>query len=198
VNTHNLYPISIKHNAPYLAVKSDLRPATAEETAKYKDANKHGRKRTTGTASTGAASASRTTVEREDSAGPSKEIRTKKNDNEGVVSKEANKDRERGRTATSRDKRKESREDPNRSDTRTARETADEKDLAEDESDRREYAALQGKIEARRIAREIQTAHDTLASLRVEQGCVANLTKITPRSRSSEDKARVEAANGPQ
>jgi len=50
-----MYPISIKHNAPYLAVKSDLRLATAEETAKYKDANKHRRKTE---ASTGEASAS--------------------------------------------------------------------------------------------------------------------------------------------
>jgi len=50
VNTHDQYTISIKHNATYLPLKADLRPATAEEILKYKDANKHGRKRAAETA----------------------------------------------------------------------------------------------------------------------------------------------------
>jgi len=90
-----MYPISIKHNAPYLAVQSDLRLATAEETAKYKDANKHRRKTE---ASTGEASASGTTVEQ----GSVKEIGTRRNKGEALASKEAGKNRERGRATTSR------------------------------------------------------------------------------------------------
>jgi len=69
VSTHGMYPIGIKHITPYIAVKSDLRPATAEEMAKNKDANKHRRKPE---ASTGKASASGTTVEQEAPAGHAK------------------------------------------------------------------------------------------------------------------------------
>jgi len=128
VNKHKLFPISIRHNAPYLAVKSDLRPATAEEAAKYKNAINHWRKKADKRASTGETRVSGTTVEPEAPRGPSHE-----------------------------------------SDARAAKDTADEKDLADEEADKRKYIALQNKIEARRIAREIRTAHDTLAALRAKQ-----------------------------
>jgi len=65
VNKHRLFLMNIRHNAPYNAVKSDLRPATAEEMIKYKDASSHRRKNAEERSSAGEASASCTTVEPE-------------------------------------------------------------------------------------------------------------------------------------
>jgi len=76
------------------------------------------------------------------------------------------------RTAETRDKG--SRERVKRDDARKAKETADEKDLEEKESDKREDIALQNKMEAWRIAREIQAAYDPLASLRSEQATTSS------------------------
>jgi len=80
------------------------------------------------------------------------------------------------------EKKKESRKDSSRDDARKAKETADEKDAAEDGADKREYTALKNKMEARRIAREIQAAHDTLASLRAEQDDVSGKTEIVAKA----------------
>jgi len=168
VNTHDVYPASIKHNATYLPLKSDLRPATAEEVLKYKDANKHGRKRTTGAASTGEASASGTTLETESGAGVNKERVAQKSKEEKPPTSDKGGKRDRARVTKSRED-KVPREDAGREEARKAKETADEKDAAEDEADKKEYLVLQNKMEARRLAREIQNAHDTLASLRAEQ-----------------------------
>jgi len=192
VNTHSLYPISIKHNATYLPLKSDLRHGTAEEILKYKDANKHGRKKAAETASTGEASASGTTVEPEGRVGPSKECEGRRPRKESLLTTDTGGERDRGRTAESRGN-MESRKDSGHHDARKAKETADEKDLADDEADRRDFAALQNKIEARRIAREIQTAHDTLASLRAEQDSVTTKISTTPWSCSNEDRVRAKA-----
>jgi len=168
VNTHSLYPMNIKHNVTYLPVKSDLRPATAEEISKHKDANKHSRKRVPETASTGEASVSGTTIEPERLRGPSKEREARRSKGESQPTGEKGGKGDRERTTEGREG-KDTGKNSSRDDARKARETADEKDAAEDEGDMREYAALQNKMEARRIAREIQVAHDTLASLRAEQ-----------------------------
>jgi len=81
----------------------------------------------------------------------------------------SDKGRKRDRGHATRDKHTERRKYLKHDDVRIARETADEKDLADEKADQREYSALQNKMEARRIAREIKTAHDTLAALRAEQ-----------------------------
>jgi len=65
VNKHRLFPMSIRHNVPYQAVKSDLRLATAEEMIKYRDVSNHRRKNTDERPLAGEASASCTTVELE-------------------------------------------------------------------------------------------------------------------------------------
>jgi len=181
--------ISIKHNATYLPLKSDLRLATAEEILKYKDANKHGRKRAPGTASTGEASASGTTLEPEGLAGPSKEHNARKSKGDLQPTSDKGGRRDRGRVTKARED-KESCKDSSRDDARKARETADEKDAAEDEADKREYLALQNKMEARRIAREIQTAHNTLASLRAEQEDVSAKSETVPKARVVCDQAK--------
>jgi len=77
-------------------------------------------------------------------------------------------------------------------------ETADEKDAAEDEADKREYIAFQNKMEARRIAREIQTAHDTLASLRAEQEDVSEKSEIMSKVRAEGDRVKGGDAPGPR
>jgi len=189
VNTHSQYPISIRHNATYLPLKSDLRPATAEEILKYKDANKHGRKRAPETASTGEASASGTTLEPEGFGDPSKEREVRKSKGELQPTYDKGTKRDRGRATKARED-KESRRDSSHDDARKARETADEKDAAEDEADKREYLALQNKMEARRIAREIQTAHDTLASLRAEQEDVSAKSETVPKACGEGDRAK--------
>jgi len=51
---------------------------------------------------------------------------------------------------------------------------ADEKDLVEEEADKREYLALQNKNEGRRTAREIKIAHDTLDDLRAEKATTSS------------------------
>jgi len=73
---------------------------------------------------------------------------------------------------------------------RKAGETVDEKDLANDESDQRKYAALKIKMEARRVAREIQTAHDTIASLRAEQEDVSAKTETVAKARPESDRTK--------
>jgi len=189
VNTHDLYPVSIKHNATYLPLKSDLRPATAEEVLKYKDANKHGRKRTPGAVLTGEATASGTTLESEVVAGPSKEHGTQKTKEELPSTSEKGGKRDRGRVTKTRED-KEPREDAGREDARKAKETADEKDAAEDEADKKEYLVLQNKMEARRLAREIKTARDTLASLRAEQEDVSAKAGEVPEASVEGEKTR--------
>jgi len=184
-NKHKLFPISIRHNAPYLAVKSDLRPATAEETAKYKDANNHRRKKADDRASTGEASASGTTVENE--VPPGREARTTKC--EQGPSGDKGKEQSRGREAKNEGKK--SRTDSSRDDARIAKKTADGKNLADEESDKYEYIALQNKMEARRIAREIQTAHDTLAALWAAQDIMSPRRTIAFRPSLAIDKAEV-------
>jgi len=180
VNKHKLYPVSIRHNAPYLAVKSDLRPATAEETAKYKDANNHRRKKADERASTGEASASGTTVEPEAPAGTSHERERRESKGDPMASSDKGRKHYRGYAA--RDKHTERRKDLKHDNARIARETADEKDLADEEADQREYSALQNKMEARRFARKIKTTHDTLAALRPEQDILSPKTTIVVKS----------------
>jgi len=139
--------MSIRHNATYLPVKSDLRSATAEETIKYKDANKHGHKKAADTASTGEASASCTTMEPEGAAETNKggEPRRSRGDSAPAIDKD--REKKRGRAKKGRDEKNvEPRKDSSRDDARKAKETADEKDAAEDEADKMEYLALQSKM----------------------------------------------------
>jgi len=86
-----------------LPFKSDLRPATAEEILKYKDANKHGRKKAAETASTGEASASRMTMEPEGLAGHSKEREVRKSKGELLPTSDRGGKRDRGRATKSRE-----------------------------------------------------------------------------------------------
>jgi len=187
VNKHQHFPISIRHNAPYLAVKSDLRPATAEETAKYKDANNHRRKKTDERVSTGEASASGTTVETEAPPEPSQECEARKNKGEQGPSRDKGKERSRGHKT--KDKGKKTRTNSSRDDARIARKMADERDLTDEESDKRDYLALQNKMEARRITLEIRIAHDTLAALRAEQDVMSPRPMSASRPSLVVDKA---------
>jgi len=189
VNTHKLYPISIKHNATYLPLKSDLRAATAEEILKYKDANKHGRKRAAESVSTGEANASGMTLEPEALASTSREREARKEKTNVLPTSDKGGKRDGGRATKARED-KDSRRESSRDDAWKARETADEKDASDDEADKREYIALQNKMEARRITREIQTAHDTLASLRAEQEDVSAKAETVPKTRVEGDRTR--------
>jgi len=74
---------------------------------------------------------------------------------------------------------------------------ADDKYAAEDESDQREYLALQSKIEARRIVRDIQAAHDTLATLRAEQEDVFAKTEATLKAHVESDREKDRNASAP-
>jgi len=141
---------------------------------KVQDANSHRRKKADKGASTGVTSTSATTVVPEAPPGSGRN-RDKPTSKKGHTGGDKGKDRERGHVDKDRgDRDKGSRERAKREDARRAKETADEKDLEEEESDKREYIALQNKMEAKRIAREIQAAHDTLASLRSEQATTSS------------------------
>jgi len=106
VNTHDQYPISIKHNATYLPLKVDLRPATAEEISKYKDENKHGRKKAAETASTGEASASGTTLAPEGNAGKRKGCEPRRVKGESAPAADQGVKKERGQANKGRDKKR--------------------------------------------------------------------------------------------
>jgi len=191
--------MNIKHNITYVPLKSDLRPATAEEILKYKDANKHGRKRAPEAASTGEVSASGTTMEPEGTTGTSKGGEPRKSKGVSVPLSDGTGKSEHGRANRSRDdKKKESRKDSSRDDARKAKETADEKDAAEDEADKREYTALKNKMIARRIAREIQAAHDTLASLRAEQDDVSGKIEIVAKTLTGNNRERKANTHEPE
>jgi len=185
VNKHKLFPISIRYNAPYLAIKTDLRPATAEEAAKYKDANNHRRKKADERASTRETSASGTTIEPEAPKGPSYDREARKKKGESIASSDRSGKRDRVQSAKGDEKG--SRKKLDRDEARVARETADEKDLADEEADKREYAAHQNRIEARRIAQEIKTAHDTLAVFRAEQDMLSPKSTTEAKSGSNTD-----------
>jgi len=103
VNTHDLYPISTKHNATYLPLKSDLRPATAEDILKYKDANRHGRKKAAGAASTGEASVSGTIIEPVGLVGKGKEGEPRSSKGESASASDKGGKKERGRANKGRD-----------------------------------------------------------------------------------------------
>jgi len=197
VNKHKLFPMSIRHNAPYAALKSDLRPATAEESAKYKDANGHRRKKVDEGASTGEPSARTTTVVIEVPQGSGHDSDKSTGKSERLAKGDKRKDRERGHEGKHRDDGdKGSRERAQRDDARKAKETADEKDLEEEETDKRDYVTSQNKMEARRIAREIQAAHDTLISLRSEQATTSSNIAATFRPGSGSDKAKESETSG--
>jgi len=162
------------------------------EILKYKNANRHGRKKVAGTASTGEASASGTILEPVGLVGAEKGGKPRRSKGESASASDKGGKKEGGHTSKGRDgKNPKSRKEPDRDDARKAKETADEKDLAEDEADKREYVALKNKMEARRIAREIQTAHDTLASLRAEQENVSAKTEIVSKARVESDRVKV-------
>jgi len=74
---------------------------------------------------------------------------------------------------------------------------ADDKDAAEDEYDQREYLALQSKIEARRIARDIQASLDTLATLRAEQEDLSAKTEATLKAHVESDRKKDRNASVP-
>jgi len=192
VNTHKLYPISIKHNATYLPLKSGLCAATAEEILKYKDANKHGRKRVAESVSTGEVSASGTALEPEGLAGTNREREARKEKGNITPASDKGGKRDSVRVAKARED-KESRKDPSRDDARKAKETADEKDAAEDEADKMEYLALQNKMEARRIARNTnRSQHSRVASRGTggRFGEVGNCAQNARRGRSNEERRR--------
>jgi len=98
-----MFPMNIRHNAPYNAVKTDLRPATAEEMIKYKDASSHRRKNAKERSSAGEASASCTTVEPEAPSGTSRGREAKKEKGEQPPSddkREGHESRNRGGNST--------------------------------------------------------------------------------------------------
>jgi len=88
-------------------------------------------------------------MEPEGIAGPSKERKGRGQKGDIVPTSDKGGKRDRGRTMEAR-RSKESRKDSSRDDARKAKKTADEKDAAEDEADKREYVALQNRIEVRR------------------------------------------------
>jgi len=126
-------------------------------------------------------------VETEAPPGPSQEREARTTKGGQGPSGDRVKGRSRGHEAKNEGKK--SRTDSSRDDARIAREKADEKDLADEESNKRKYIALQNKMEARRIAREIQAAHDTLAALRAEQEVMSPQPTIVYRPSLAIDKA---------
>jgi len=181
--------MSIKHNATYVPLKSDLRPATTEEKAKYKDASKHGRKKATVVASSGVASASGTTIETEAGAGTSKVRDPRESKGKSAFANDKSGKSDPVRSTKSRSD-KDLHGEPNRDYARRAQETADEQDAAEDESDMRKCAELKDKMDARRIAREIKIAHDTLASLRAEQNNASEKSETATKTLAGSDREK--------
>jgi len=163
----------------------------AEEVLKYKDAIRHCPKKAAETTSTREASASATTLEPEGIGGTGKGCEPRKTKGDTAPAVDPNVRKKRARVNKGCDKKRPGlQKDSKNDDARKTKKTADEKDLAGEESDQREYAALKNKMEARRIAREIQTAHDTIASLRAEQEDVSAKTETVSKARSESDRAK--------
>jgi len=145
-------------------------------------------------ASTGDASASTTTVTPEVPQGPGHDRDKSTNKSELLAKGDKGKDRERRHGGKNReDGDKGSRERAKRDDARKAKETADEKDLEEEETDKRDYIAIQKKMEGRRIAREIQAAHDTLASLQSGPGSGSDKSEVGESSGSRKKSGKAHA-----
>jgi len=134
-------------------------------------------------------------MEPEGLTGTSKEREVRKEKGDAKSTSDKGGKRDSGRIAKVREG-KEPHRDLSCDEERRARETADEKDAAEDAADKKEYLALQSKMEARRIAREIQTAHDTLASLRAERDGVSAQSETVPKTRVENDRTRDEDEAG--
>jgi len=136
-----------------------------------------------------------TIIEPEGLAVPGKEREVRRSKGELSATSDKGRKSDCGRATKARGG-KDPRKGSSRDDVRRAKETADEKDAAEDEANKREYIALQNKMEARRIAREIQTAHDTLASLCAEQEDVSAKTETVSKVRAEGDRAKGGDATG--
>jgi len=179
VNVLGKFPENAINNTAYNTNGSDVREATAEERIRYRDANKHKKKRALDVDSSTEPSRSGIVVATKEST-KSRSVSTQGEWKEGGASstaktatdKNPSGGRDRSRDSDSRDssRRRESREsERGRAPSKEAVTSVGlgrHQEVDEEEADRREMAEIQGRIEARKTAKDLAVAHATLEGLR--------------------------------
>jgi len=170
VNAHGKYPGGATNSANYQADGSDVRDATAEEKVRYLNANKHKLKTAVETVSSDDRSRSSARVVPEPMT-KERHIAVRGERGGGDMSSserdsrdsKKNKHRDDSRGGSERDSSRghESRGSGHCRDAATVGPEPDE-----DEADRREMAEIQGRIEAWKAAKDLETAHATIKELK--------------------------------
>jgi len=199
VNVHGKYPEGAVNKTAYSTDGSNVRDATEEEKVRYRDANKHQRKKPVdGKSSSSEPSQSGTALTLLDTA-KARPASAREARGDGDVSSGdrggANRTEERGREncstgggrgdAKKRDDRESSR---NRSDrrTRTAeKEAASGNKLDEEENNRHEMAEILARLEARKASKDLEIARATIADLKAAKKNAAATTALAAVKKAS-------------
>jgi len=209
VNAHGKYPDGAANKAAYTTDGSDVRDATAEEMIRYREANKHRRKKVDEKSTSSEPSLSSTvlltgappqarpaSVRAERGAGNASS--GDRSEGNRVMDKERDSSRKRGENAITQksDDRESTRAQESREpeQNRTASTLYGKPDEAE--ADRREMAKIQGRIEARKAAKDLEVARATIKELKSSRGG-APLAPPKPSRRATErDKGEGEKKTG--
>jgi len=202
VNVHGKYTENAVNNTAYRTDGSDIRDATAEEKLQYLDANKHKRKKAIGTVSSGELSKV-DTAENTDASSKSRPTSARGEQSGRDVS---GGDREKGKTSTEKSRgtsrkngdeesvakssdRKSSRKRGSREhSTKTARNSEGGDD--EDE-DQRMMNEIKMRMEARKIARDIETARETRDSWKASRDSTSSITAKSSKKVIEQEKKEV-------
>jgi len=187
VNAHGKYPEGAVKKAAYSTDGSNVRDATEEEFIRYRDANKHRRKKLDEKCSSsepGQSGTASSSVVQPKERGDQGDGDAFSGDRSG-----AKREKKKGRgsssvggehgSASKRDDRESSQGRKDRESRGSERETAIEVEPDEEESDQRKMAEIQGQIEARKTARDLDLARSTIAALKAAKGDVPTATEKT-------------------
>jgi len=202
VNVHGKYTENAVNNTAYRTDGSDIRDATAEEKLRYPDANKHKRKKGVGTASSGdlskvdtaenidASSKSRPMSARGEqsgrdvSGGDTEKCKISSEKSRGTSRKNADEESVAKSSDRESSRKRESREHS----TKTARNS--EGGDNEDE-DQRMMNEIKMRMEARKIARDIETAHERRDSSKASRDSTSSITAKSSKKIIEQEKKEV-------
>jgi len=170
VNIHEKFPVGASNKSAYKTDGSDVRDATPEEMIRYRDANKHRRKKVDEKSSSSEPSLSSTVLPTE-ALPKARPVSARPEQGEGDSSSGNRAAAHRARERISDSSRKgEDRDSSGKRENRgpERREKAAEtvREVDEEEADRRDLAEIQGRIEARKAARVLEMARTTIKELK--------------------------------
>jgi len=210
VNVHEKYPDGAVNKAAYSTDGSNVRDATEEEKVRYRDANKHSRKKVDEKSSSSEPSASTsglvgvaTAPARPASARAKRSTDNASSGDRGGGNRGKDKERDKSRDSSRNKGESEKSDDcagaraqetcdPTRNKTATALVGAPD----EEEADRREMAEIQGRIQARRVAKNLEVGRATIKELKSSTSGAPVVPSKTSRRATQRSKGEGEKEPG--